>query len=187
MQYILNEETYTDHKKFAELTLACKNSLGNDVNNWLQFKEQTIDLTETEEHKDIDWFVLFLYDENNDDPIPDFVKDQFAPVIEILKDMKGVYRALFNFVGPNSNIPDHVDSDELPPYAETGIYNIVLGIFADESADIGLEVVDEFAKTYEGRATIFDGQVPHRGWNKSNQWRCTLFMFVDKGAFNEVC
>jgi|TARA_R110000796_G_scaffold27018_9_gene74701 hypothetical protein len=186
MQYILDEKTYVDNHKFKQLAKVCQTCIGQDVNGWLEFKDKTIDLTDTEEHKDIDWFVLFLYDEHNDDPIPNFVLEKFAPVRDMLKNMAGVYRALFNFVGPNSTIPDHVDSDELPPYAETNIYNIVLGVFVDEDADIGLEVENEFAKTLVGKATIFDGQIPHRGWNRSNEWRCTLFMFVDKEAFNEV-
>lgn len=186
MQYILDKEQYADYKKLENLAQTCRTCLGNDVNNWLKFKEQTIDLTDTEPHKDIDWFVLFLYDETNCDPIPEFVKEQFAPVIEILKDLKGCYRALFNFVGPNSEIPDHVDSEELEPYAQTDIYNVVLGVFAKEGSDIGLEVEGVFLPTKVGEASIFDGQVPHRGWNHSDEWRCTLFMFVNKGAFDEV-
>lgn len=188
MPYILKKEEYTDYKKFDALATACRQCLDNNVDNWLKFQKSTLDLREYEEEVNDEWFVLHVYDKNNEDPIPDFVHQKFAPVVDILKNMAGVNRALFNFLGPQSIIHEHVDSDELPPYAETDIYNVVLGIFrADtELNDIALEVEGVVLPTVVGEPVIFDGQVPHRGWNRSNEWRMTLFMFVDKDAFNEI-
>ena len=189
MPYILKKESYVDYKKFNELADACRLSLDNDVNNWLEFQNTTLDLREYEDEVTDEWFVLHVYDKDSEDPIPDFVHEKFASVIDILKSMKGVNRALFNLLGPNAIIHEHVDSDELPPYADTDIYNVVLGVFRADCKleDIALEVEGTVLPTVVGEPVIFDGQVPHHGWNRSNEWRMTLFMFVDKGAFNEVC
>lgn len=189
MPYILKKEAYVDHNKFNELANACRMCLDNNVNNWIEFKHNSLDLRDYEEEVVDEWHVLHIYDENNEDPIPDFVHDKFAPVIDILKNMNGVYRALFNLLGPNAIIHEHVDSDELPPYADTDIYNVVLGVFRADCKleDIALEVEGIVLPTVVGEPVIFDGQVPHHGWNRSDEWRMTLFMFVDKEAFNEVC
>jgi hypothetical protein len=183
---IIENSRYKDYDKITLLAQTARKEFNNDSNEWKQYIDQMIDLKDQEHRDDIDWRVLHIFNEaGSSETIPSFVHEKFKHTIEVLKSMEGVDRALINFVGPNSIIPHHVDSDELPEYAETGIYNIVVGLFipSEDPEQVALEIDGVVVGNKNDGAVIFDGQVPHSGYNKTNEWRVTLFLFVNKKAF----
>jgi hypothetical protein len=183
---IVENTKYRDHHKIALLAQTARKEFNNNSNEWKQYIDQTIDLKDQENRDDIDWHVLHIFNEaGSSEIIPNFVHDKFKNTIDMLKTMEGVDRALINFVGPNSVIPHHVDSDELPAYAETDIYNIVVGLFipSEDPEKVALNIDGTVIGNKNDGAVIFDGQVPHSGYNKTDEWRITMFLFVKKEAF----
>lgn len=183
---IVESTRYKDYDKLALLAQTARAEFNNDPEDWKQYIDQMIDLKDQEERDDIDWLVLHIYNEaGSSETVPEFVYKKFAKTRALLKESLGIDRALFNFVGPNSVIPDHVDSDELPPYAETSIYNIVIGVFvpSEDPEKIALKIDGVLVGNKNDEAIVFDGQVPHEGYNRTNEWRVTMFCFVSKGAF----
>jgi hypothetical protein len=183
---IIESTKYKDHHKIGTLADIARGCFNHDADSWFELRDQVIDLKDQEQRDDVNWFVLHVYDQvGTNDHIHEIVKSKFAPVTEYLKNMQGVERALFNFIGPNSTIPDHVDSDDLPPYAETSIYNIVVGVFipSEDPNLLALQIDGKVTGNKVGESIVFNGQVPHSGWNRTDGWRITMFLFVKKWAF----
>lgn len=109
------------------------------------------------------------------------LEDQAKHIIDYCKTMEGVERVAINILDKVSLIPIHLDDDKRPEYDSSGRhYNIIIPI--DNN---GYSIIDnKLFKNSTGVPLMFDGQLPHGGMNDTLEKRVTIFLNVNKKAFN---
>jgi hypothetical protein len=123
-----------------------------------------------------------IYDRENR-LTPNITKNKFSSAISLLSTLPGIERGFLLFLGPNSRTPWHVDNSDRSPYTPSQLYNVIVSI-----------KIPSFDKTVTGvkingtvlnvnTPIIFDSQIPHQGWNYTdNMWLSALFL-IDKKYF----
>ena len=166
MQEIFNNVTYEEIKQQAVINEWSINSTAKSYGNWN--------------------FSLY----NKHWTIPE-VPDMFKDVVKKIEKLPDCFQAFINFMQPNSILPEHLD-DESPngnygTLKSAGIkcYQISCGIHIPSSDPIecGLEINKEIIAVEQNSIIAFDGTLPHRGWNNTDQWRVTLIYDMYKTGF----
>jgi hypothetical protein len=122
--------------------------------------------------------------------IPD-APNMFAEVVKKIGLLPDCFQAFINFMKPNSVLPEHMDDESINGNYGTlrcaGIkcYQISCGIHIPSIDPIlcGLELNKEIITIGQGEIVAFDGTLPHRGWNNTDQWRVTLIYDMYKTGF----
>jgi hypothetical protein len=122
--------------------------------------------------------------------IPD-VPPMFEEVVKKMELLPDCFQAFINFMKPNSTLPEHMDDESLDGNYGTlrsaGIkcYQISCGIHipSTDPALCGLEINKEVVTFGAGDIIAFNGTLPHRGWNNTDQWRVTLIYDMYKTGF----
>lgn len=122
--------------------------------------------------------------------IPD-APPMFSDVVKKIEVLPDCFQAFINFMKPNSILPEHMDDESANGNYGTlksaGIkcYQISCGVHIPSSNPIecGLEVNKEIVTVEQGGIIAFDGTLPHRGWNNTDQWRVTLIYDMYKTGF----
>jgi hypothetical protein len=115
----------------------------------------------------------------------------FNEVVAKIEKLPDCFQAFINFMKPNSILPEHMDDESsngnYGTLKSAGIkcYQISCGIHIPSSDPelCGLEINKEIAVVGEGKIIAFDGTLPHRGWNNTDQWRVTLIYDMYKTGF----
>jgi hypothetical protein len=115
----------------------------------------------------------------------------FKEVTSKIEKLPDCFQAFINFMKPNSILPEHMDDEStegnLGTLRSAGLkcYQISCGIHIPsiDPALCGLEVNKEVIVVGENEIIAFDGTLPHRGWNNTDQWRVTLIYDMYKTGF----
>jgi hypothetical protein len=187
---------WLDPKNFKDYDVLVKATmLAQDIFKELDVYSIDTSLVEHigEEITEVNWFGIIVYQK---EPIKSFVADKIDPRFKIIYDLfdntDSIYQAVINVVGPNSVTPLHNDSRDYESnpirigYTRGRItpYQMMTGIQTPEG-DIGMEFVSGYTMRWkDGDIMAFDGSEDHHGWNRTSSPRITMFLDVDKNAFN---
>jgi hypothetical protein len=174
---ILPPESYVDNNKIPRLVEFVEEFMKQDVSNfWVDIGEKNVGTS-------INWKSIIVnpYDIDEYWSQNRELEDKAKHIIDYVKTMKGVERFAINVLFKASLIPIHVDDDKRPEYDFTSrCYNILIPIY-----DHGYSIVDyKLIKNKTGVPLVFDGQIPHGGMNDTLETRITLFLNVNKEAFD---
>ncbi len=111
-------------------------------------------------------------------------KKLFPDTTKIIKENSNIVSAAILGFAPHSYLYPHVDTVELPPYAEVNWLSVFMGLYVPsyDKDLIGVKVGDT---VYSHKDTIvFDAQIPHLAWNKTDEWWISVRLSILKSAFN---
>lgn len=133
---------------------------------------------------DINWEAIILYLKPNPIPNLNIVDARFEHIYSILKNNPSFVEAVINYVGPNSISPLHSDKGAyaFDSWAIEPTYQLVGGIYSP-SGDMGLEMGGIPKKWESGEFIAFDGETLHHGWNRTDEWRISLYLDVKQTDF----
>jgi hypothetical protein len=174
---ILPPESYIDNDKIPKLVEFVEEFMKQDVSNfWVDIGEKNVGTS-------INWKSIIVNPYADDEywSFNQEFDDKARHIIDYVKTMKGVERFAINVLFKASLIPIHVDDNRRPEYDDTGrYYNLLIPIY-----DHGYSIIDyKLIKNKTRVALVFDGQLPHGGMNDTLETRITLFLNVNKEAFN---
>lgn len=108
----------------------------------------------------------------------------FPNTTKIIKENSNIVSAVILGFGPNSQLYPHVDTVELPPYAEVNWLSVFMGLYVPsyDKDLVGVKVGDTVYSHED--IIVFDTQVPHLAWNNTNEWWISIRLSVLKSAFN---
>lgn len=133
---------------------------------------------------DMDWVGVLLFLRGKSNVNLDHIDPRFSVIMNILENNHSFIEAAINFVGPNSITPLHSDKGAYvyDSWAIEPSYQLVGGIYSPKG-DIGLEM-NGVAKSWSaGEFVAFDGSTEHHGWNRTNEFRISLYLDVRQGDF----
>lgn len=149
----------------------------------------------------IKWNAVTVYQR-----LPDFqfIADKIDPRYKDLKDgfekIETVTQAVINYIGPHSITPLHRDSETYNGSGSDYIggvmansvvaptYQIMIGLWIPpfDNDEIGLEFPGHGYRTWRtDEALAFDGAYDHRGWNRTDHPRVSLFIDVLQTSLDE--
>jgi|APGre2960657505_1045072.scaffolds.fasta_scaffold155545_1 hypothetical protein len=174
---ILPPESYADNHKIPKLVEYVEELMKHDVSDfWVDIGEKNVGTS-------INWKSIIVnpYDIDAYYTFNQGLEDIAKHIMDHAKIMKGVERFAINVLFKASLIPIHVDDDTRPEYDNTGrCYNILIPLY-----DHGYSIVDyKLIKNKARVPLVFDGQLPHGGMNDTLETRITIFLNVNKEAFN---
>lgn len=151
--------------------------------NILDFDDSP-DLTEMHprDRNNVSVHVMFLFDHIEDNSTQE-VKNKFKDTIKIVQHMPGVISARIIAIGPKSIVPLHLDDMQRPAYDLNNWYSVLIPINVSDASLIGIEIENNIYTHENDQAIIFDTQVPHSGWNKTDQWWISLKLYIEKDYF----
>lgn len=105
---------------------------------------------------------------------------QTASIIKSIPEIRDAYIIAF---APQTQLYPHVDTIELPPYAEIDWVSVYMGMFVPSvnPSKVAVKVGDTVYDHKE--AIIFDTQIPHSAWNWTDEWWVSIRLAVSKTAF----
>ena len=113
------------------------------------------------------------------------VDDQLFPrTTEFIKTIPEITRATILGFGPHSQLYTHVDTVELMPYDYVDWKSVFIGMFVPSyhSDDVAVKIENDIFDHNE--IIVFDTQIPHSAWNRTDQWWISIRLCVLKSAFN---
>jgi hypothetical protein len=115
-----------------------------------------------------------------------FIKIQenlFPNTANYIKTLSGIKDAVIIGFGPNSQLYPHVDTVDLPPYAEIDWLSVYIGIFVPsyDPDKVAVKIDDKIFDHTD--IIIFDTQIPHSAWNWTDDWWISIRLSVDKKIF----
>jgi hypothetical protein len=95
--------------------------------------------------------------------------------------MPGIRYAFMVFIGPNSVIPTHLDDTKRPAFDPSPTRNVLLGVHipATDMDTLGVRIDKEYIGQKEAYAVVFDANIPHEAWNKTDKWWVGIVAIVD--------
>lgn len=174
---ILEPEAYVDNNKIPRLIELVQEFVKKGVDHL------GVDIGEKNVGQSINWksIIVVPYEKDEYWTHSPELDDKAKDVIAFAKDMAGVERFAINILYKCSLIPIHLDDDSRPEYDNSGrYYNIIIPL-----DDNGWSIIDsKLIKNKAGSTLVFDGQLPHGGMNDTLETRITIFLNVNKKAFN---
>jgi len=130
------------------------------------------------------WY-LRIYDKH--DQMDGIISNRFNRSILELECVPGIRRVFIVFIAPNADLPRHIDDLERPPYDPSETYNLVLGVSvpSEDINDLGINIHTTDLNLKNNHAILFDANVPHNAWNKTNDWWISSILVVDKTYWNK--
>lgn len=115
----------------------------------------------------------------------------FEKVSEKISQIPECFQSFINVMKPHSILPTHMDDESSEGNvgtlrcAGTKCYQISAGIKIPsvDPAVCGLKIGEDIITVGTGEIIVFDGTIPHSGWNKSEDWRITWILDVYKTDF----
>jgi hypothetical protein len=174
---ILESSAYVGNDKIPKLVELVQKFMKQDVDHL------GVDIGEKNVGQSINWksIIVIPYAKDEYWTHNQELDDKAKHIIEHAKSMQGVERFAINILYKCSLIPIHLDDDKRPEYDSNGsYYNIIIPM--DNN---GYSIIDyKLIKNKEGETLVFDGQLPHGGMNDTLETRVTIFLNVNKEAFN---
>jgi len=174
---ILEASAYVDNDKIPKLVELVKEFVKQDVDHL------GVDIGEKNVGESINWksIIVIPYEKDEYWTHNQELDDKAKAVVEYAKGMAGMERFAINILYKCSLIPIHLDDDQRPEYDSSGrYYNIIVPM--DNN---GYSIIDyKLIKNKIGNTLVFDGQLPHGGMNDTLDTRITIFLNVNKKAFN---
>ena len=129
--------------------------------------------------------VMMIY--NKDQEVSLEMSKQFYETINLVKNIPEILDITYITIGPTSILPLHVDTMTKPVYDLNDWFSVLLGVYVP-SNDIdllGVQIGNDIYTHSSETPIIFDTQIPHCAWNRTNdQWTC-LRLRVQKTFFKE--
>jgi aspartyl/asparaginyl beta-hydroxylase (cupin superfamily) len=113
-------------------------------------------------------FYVRFYDKNYPNDIPASAGKRFVNVNEYLKQHEFIQWASLYFIGPNTNVPSHVDNEPTQ--------NILVGVIVPDGVYITVDGKD--LQIMEGDAISFDPNLTHSAKNNTHAWWVLLQIHV---------
>ena len=174
---ILEPSAYVDNDKIPKLVELVQEFMKQDVDHL------GVDIGEKNVGQSINWksIIVIPYAKDEYWTHNQELDDKAKHIIEHAKNMQGVERFAINILYKCSLIPIHLDDDKRPEYDSSGsYYNIIIPM--DNN---GYSIVDyKLIKNKAGETLVFEGQLTHGVMNDTLETRVTIFLNVNKEAFN---
>jgi hypothetical protein len=135
---------------------------------------------------DIDWFGYPLVTAEKFDE--SYIK-YWPETAKFIKTIPGTINCCINCIGPNSTIPMHIDyaiSKEV--IGDKEAIGVIIGISmpSNDPNIVGFDVGGVVRGWNTGDLVGINGYLEHGGWNRSNDWRITLLIDLDKKYWETV-
>lgn len=104
----------------------------------------------------------------------------FPKTSKLIKNYQHIRDAYIIGFAPQTQLYPHVDTIELEPYAEIDWLSVYMGMFvpSTDPAKVAVKVGNDI---YDHKdIIIFDTQIPHSGWNWTNDWWVSIRLAVYK-------
>ena len=138
-----------------------KNIQGNSsILDHAEFAAQLLPTTEL--------FYVRFYDKNYSHDIPASASLRFSILNNYLKEYEFIQWASLYFIGPNTNVPGHVDNEPTQ--------NILVGIVVPDGVYITVD--NKNLEIIEGDAVSFDPNLMHSAKNNTHEWWVLLQIHV---------
>lgn len=113
-------------------------------------------------------------------PVDDTLFPKTSALIKTYPQIRDAYVIAF---APQTQLYPHVDTVELEPYAEIDWLSVYMGIFvpSTDPTKVAVKVGEEVYNHSD--IIVFDTQIPHSGWNWTDEWWVSLRLAVYKSAF----
>lgn len=108
----------------------------------------------------------------------------FPETTEFINTIPEILRATIIGFGPHSQLYTHVDTVELLPYDYVNWKSVFIGMFVPSYSPNEVAVKIENDIFDHAEIIVFDAQIPHSAWNKTNQWWVSIRLCVLKSAFD---
>lgn len=189
MTHVVSQETYIDNNKLYEIYQDLKLLDINEIQPFLYdiAREDNAygDLTEMhpKDRKEVSSHAALLFGGDVNPQLKSILGDTYNKI----ENLSGIELATFFFIAPNSIVPTHIHDMERPEYDYTSHYNVFLNISvpSDDSNIVGAKIGNDIYNNKDGQALIFDYQVPHSAWNKTDKWWLGIIFYINKESFNE--
>lgn len=97
--------------------------------------------------------------------------ESFPGTIAALESIPGLRSALFSYMEPGCELPEHVGPN-------AGVLRYHLGVVCPPGS--ALDIDGTIVEYRERHSILFDDTVPHSAWNRSDSMRVTLFCELDR-------
>jgi hypothetical protein len=131
---------------------------------------------------DVNWFCAKIWD-INEKRVDPTTKQIFSKTAEIAKNLPGLVRMHINIVGPNSVVPDHVDTEmnlDSEQHSDTPVYHLLLNVEVGQDGDVFIINENERVNINEGDVTFMPVDVIHSGVNSSTSYWIILAIVLAK-------
>lgn len=107
----------------------------------------------------------------------------FPKTSALIKNCPQIRDAYVIGFAPQTQLYPHVDTVDLEPYAEIDWLSVYMGMFVPsyDADKVAVKVGDDI---YDHKDIIvFDTQIPHSGWNWTDEWWVSIRLAVYKKGF----
>ena len=183
---VSNTNNYTDPELIRIVAEIFKNEMisFNDIRScFFDVKDidKSLDLEDVGTEEKVSVNAILLVDNESD--VSKEIKDRFPKTIDFLKKMPGVKIASCVAIAPNSIVPLHLDDMDSPAYQLNDWYAVLIGVVVPDPNLVGMKIGDNIYTHTQGTSIIFDTQIPHSAWNKTDDWWVTLRLSTKKEFF----
>jgi hypothetical protein len=107
-------------------------------------------------------------------------KTLFPRTTEFIEGISEITKAIILGFGPRSQLYTHVDTVELQPYEYVNWKSVFIGMFVPsyDADKVAVKIEDDVFDHKE--IIIFDTQIPHSAWNRTDQWWVSIRLSVLK-------
>lgn len=129
-----------------------------------------------------DWFCAKIWD-INEKRVDPTTKRIFSKTTEIAKNLPGLVRMHINIVGPNSIVPDHVDTEmnlDSEQHSDMPVYHLLLNVEVGQDGEVFIVNENERLDINEGDVTFMPVDVIHSGVNSSTSYWIILAIILAK-------
>ena len=182
-------ENYKDCAKLPCLINLVEEFIKGDMSSfWVTIGEEETATTGLK----LGWNSIIAYDTTGKNVVLDNLSKAALEIIEYAKTISGLDRITLNFLKPLSLMPIHIDGKP-GPVKDIGLgeydisgphYNVIIPVNT-----AGRSIIDDKVISNEqGKAIVFDCQIPHGAMNDSLETRITIFLLINKEEFtcNEI-
>lgn len=136
---------------------------------------------------DVKWFCAKIWDrkEYRADPVS---KETFKNTINLVKQIPGVMRLHINIVGPNSVVPEHIDTEmylDSDQHDQTPVYHLLLNTVVGNDGEIFVVNENEKRIISQDDVIMMPVDVPHSGGNHSSTHWIILGIIIEKSYVDQ--
>jgi hypothetical protein len=164
-----------DFKQIQQLVIAEAISVESLLPHFVRVTDvdDSPDLTEVHPRDRTDLDLFFI-------PVDDTL---FPKTTALIKNIPEITTANILGFGPRSQLYTHVDTVELEPYSEIDWKSVFIGMFVPsyDTEKVAVKIGDNVVS--HNNIIIFDTQIPHSAWNRTDHWWISIRLAVLKTAF----
>ena len=166
-----------DYTTQQHLSNAIAKGLTDNIDSWFTGTDIDKCCVGPEWSTDINLWTWVIHDHVNT-PSENTIS-RFKEFNQIVNQIPEVFATHLAFIGPNSIVPKHGDTDSRGrnPILE---YNLLLGCIAPNSPskDVMLNVMGIEAPIVKGQGILFDGEKEHWAYNNTDHWIVTSTLYI---------